>query len=223
MTIQTEQNNAAPRRMASLLESAAYWAGVAAVTLTGLAAVTGIFAWYFSDKVATQRKIDFDHFREKSAVDIAQANERAAEANKIAEEERLARVKLESKLAPRTLKGESQNAVVAAIKQFAPQTFDILWYSDDPESTNLANDIFAAFQRAGWKVDRPSESWLGFGVQLGVIIEFTPEKKDELASTCKTLADAFVKEGIVTVTQPKEREDKERKPTTLVIRVAKKP
>ena len=159
------------------LESASYWTGVFAVGLTAAAAVAGVLTWYFSSKLANVKDAAFDRFKEESKVAVASANEKAAEANKVAEGERLARVKLEARLAPRSLKGESQNSVVRAIEQFSPQSFDILWYPDDPESHNLANDIYVAFQRAGWVLDRPSDSFLGFGVVLGVVIEFAPVKK----------------------------------------------
>src|SRR2546428_2288570 len=51
--------------------------------------------------------------------DIAEAHARAAEANQKAEEEKLARVKIEEKLAPRHLSAEQQRRIVSALKPFA--------------------------------------------------------------------------------------------------------
>ena len=205
------------------LESASYWTGVFAVGLTAAAAVAGVLTWYFSSKLANVKDAAFDRFKEESKVAVASANEKAAEANKVAEGERLARVKLEARLAPRSLKGESQNSVVRAIEQFSPQSFDILWYPDDPESHNLANDIYVAFQRAGWVLDRPSDSFLGFGVVLGVVIEFAPSKKDALAPACNALVSALQKEGIDAISQARTDDDREKQPTTLKIKIGKKP
>jgi hypothetical protein len=148
--------------------------------------------------------------------ELATAQGKQAEAEK-------SLLELRQKLAPRLLKGESQDAVVKATEPFAPQQFDILWYSDDPESHNLANDIYAAFQRAKWVLDRPSGSWLGFSVVLGVIIEFNPSEKDAVAPACEALVSALQKEGIAATAQPWMGDDKEHQPKTLKIKVGKKP
>jgi len=50
--------------------------------------------------------------------EIAKANERAADANKLAEEERLARLKLEEKLADRTFDEKQQERIEAKLKPF---------------------------------------------------------------------------------------------------------
>lgn len=229
MTIAESNSNTTTTRMASLLESAAYWTGIAAVAFTAAAAVAGSLSWYFSYKLSDRKDAEFRAFRESSKVAVAsanekaaQANERAAEANRIAEEEKLARVKLETRLAPRSLKGLSQDAVVNAIKEFAPQTFDILWYPDDPESENLANDIYAAFQRSGWVIER-SNSFLGFRVILGVIIEFSPSKAGDFGPACSALESALKKEGIDATSKARVDDDREKEPHRLRIMVGKKP
>jgi hypothetical protein len=173
-------------RPMSFLETASYWTGVLAVAATAVAAVSGSFAWYFSQKLSNRKDSDFKTFRESSQRAIseaqarsAEANARAAEANKIAEEERLARVKLEARLAPRSLGEESRNAITTAVKQFAPQQFDVLWYPDDQETGNLANEVFLSLRDAGWVLNR-SNSFLGFSLVLGVVIEIAPSKADLL-------------------------------------------
>jgi hypothetical protein len=209
------------------LESASYWTGVFAVGLTAAAAVAGLLTWYFSSKLANVREAAFNRFKEESKVAVASANEkaaeataRAAEANRIAEEEKLARVKLEARLAPRLLPGESQQAVVNAIKQFAPQSFDIVLYADDPESTHLADDIDAICHRAGW-VEESSNSWL-FTLVTGVVVEFAPSKADTVGIAGNALALALRKEGIDATAQPRDDDDKEKQPERLRIKVGKK-
>jgi hypothetical protein len=152
----------------------------------------------------------------------AEANLRAAGANRIAEEERLARVKLEAQLAPRTLKGDSQEDVVNAIKPFAPQAFDILWYTDNPDSQDLANDIYGTCQQAGWVLES-SNSALGSSVILGVVIEFAPSRTNVFGPACNALASALKKEGIDAIAQARVDEDREKEPQRLRIKVGKKP
>jgi hypothetical protein len=211
------------------LESASYWAGVLAVGLTAAAAVAGVLTWYFSSKLANVKDAAFERFKEESKVAVASANEkaaeataRAAEANRIAEEEKLARVKLETRLAPRRLSAESQEAVVNAIKRFTPQSFDILSYADDPESTRLANDIYAILQRAGWLDESSSNSWL-FTLITGVVVEFAPSKADTVGLAGNALALALRKEGVGATAQPRADDDKEKQPEKLRIKVGKKP
>src|SRR5436309_17084 len=125
-TIAKSANRIASNRMSSFLESASYWAGIAAVGLTAAAALAGSFAWYFSHKLSDKKDSEFNSFRESSRVAIseaqarsAEANARAAEANKIAEEERLARVKLEARLAFRSFSRQSRTMIADALRKFA--------------------------------------------------------------------------------------------------------
>jgi hypothetical protein len=228
-TIAKSANITTPSRMASFLESASYWTGIAAVAFTAAAAVAGSLSWYFSYKLSDKKDAEFREFQESSKIAVASANEKAAEANaraadanRIAEEERLARVKLETRLAPRILKGASQTTVAKAIVGFAPQKYDILWYPDDPESLNLANDIYGALQMARW-VHESSNSWLGFMLVSGVVIEFAPSKADTAGVASKALAEALEKEGIVATAEPTASMDGEKEPETIRIKVGKKP
>jgi len=205
------------------LESASYWTGVFAVGLTAAAAVAGVLTWYFSSKLANVKDAAFDRFKEESNVAVAEATARAAEANRIAEEEKLARVKLETRLAPRSLSTESRQIISAELKQFAPQVFDILWYLDDKESQNLANEVFATLTDAGWVLNHGKE-WLGFGLVLGVRIEYAPSKADEFGAASNALASALQKAGIdATVNPNPEQEKPDRFPDRIRIRVGKKP
>jgi hypothetical protein len=228
-TIKESANTNTTKPMStSFLESISYWTGIAAVTFTAAAAVAGSFSWYFSHKLSDKKDSEFNSFRESSNTAIseaqarsAEANARAAEANKIAEEERLARVKIETRLAPRSLSQESRNSISQAVKQFAPQTFDILWYPDDQESLNFANQIFAALKDAGWILNR-SDSWLGFSLTLGVVIEFIPAKSQEFGPAAKALAEALQKEGVAATVELQPGIE-EKIADRIKIRVGKKP
>lgn len=65
------------------LETASFWANIAVVALTVLAAISGIFALYFSNKVGAAKDAALERFKTESATTISLADARAAEANKI--------------------------------------------------------------------------------------------------------------------------------------------
>src|SRR5205807_115944 len=80
----------------------------------GSAFVSAWVGWEITD--ATQKDADT---RIKAAdVRIADATARAAEANQKAEEERLARVQLETRIAPRQITQEQQNELTERLKDF---------------------------------------------------------------------------------------------------------
>ena len=79
-----------------------------------------------------------------------------AEANARAESERLERVKLEAKIAPRRLSGEQKEAFVAALSGVprVPPTVAVVSRLMDAEGGDFADDISAALAAAGWKSER---------------------------------------------------------------------
>ena len=92
---------------------------------------------------------------------VADANARAAEANEKAEQERLARVQLESRLAPRNLSSEQQDRLAKRLAQWATlpgtntrQSVAVFPTTNSFESAALADQIAAALGAAGWDVNR---------------------------------------------------------------------
>jgi len=83
----------------------------------------------------------------------AQAVAEAAQANQRAEQERLARVKIEERLAPRSLTTEQEAGLRSQLSQFPGASVDIFIYgggSDD--ALPLAGMISGSLQSAGWNV-----------------------------------------------------------------------
>lgn len=66
------------------------------------------------------------------------------------ERERTARLKLESKLAPRHLSAEDMKAIVEAIKPYAGQKVDVFVPLGDTEAKVYAADFVKSFRDAGW-------------------------------------------------------------------------
>lgn len=92
---------------------------------------------------------------------IAQADARAAEANEKAEKERLARVKIEARLAPRHLTSDQQERIASRLSRWAilpgtdmRQSVAVFPTTHVFESENLATLIANALTAAGWDVSR---------------------------------------------------------------------
>jgi hypothetical protein len=109
---------------------------------------------------------------------IAKANERAADADRIAESERLVRVELEKQLQPRRLTGEQKKKLTSLLSD-NPQSIMFGWCmngSDDCQ--DLVNDFGEAFNKAGWKTLFGASLRNKRGVQVG----FARGSDEQLAS-----------------------------------------
>lgn len=85
--------------------------------------------------------------------EVATANERAAEANRIAEAERLERIKLEAQVSPRRLTSEQQKRVASALRRFSGKAVSVTSYALDLEAALLGEQIIAALNMAGIRPD----------------------------------------------------------------------
>lgn len=97
---------------------------------------------------------------------IAQANEHAAEANRIAESERLARVELEKQLSPRRLTKEQREKLSKLL--YVPQGSNIAIASSpfDGEAQDFASDLVEAFKAGNWTVVGMGNLKNGRGVEI---------------------------------------------------------
>jgi energy-coupling factor transporter transmembrane protein EcfT len=127
----------------------------------------------------------------------SQANRQATEANHIAEEERLARRKIETKLADRSLTDAQCITIANKVKSFSGQEFLITAYWDSKESLAIANRIASALNYAGWKyIPHERGSWL-FGGVVGVLVYFNPTASERTKKAADILVSALKKEGII--------------------------
>lgn len=81
---------------------------------------------------------------------IAEAEAQAAEANKKAEEERLARVKIEERLAPRRLTLDRLRRFLDILRKGPKGPVDIQFAANDAEASAFASQIRDALRNAGW-------------------------------------------------------------------------
>jgi len=98
-------------------------------------------------RLENERTAVLEQDAEASRAAIAEANARAAEAGQKAEEERLARVKLEQALRPRHLTREQAKAVGEFVRDHLPNLM-LAYTGWDHESSWLASEIGFAVQEA---------------------------------------------------------------------------
>ncbi len=145
---------------------------------------------------------------------IAEANERAANAN-------LALAKFKQ---PRILTPEQQDRIVSKLKAFPNQRFAAYVFSDQ-ESIDLANTLGRILYRAQWVVQSPNSDIaigkLGISVLSGVRVEVAPSHAAQLRAIADRLASALSAEGIPCKTM--EVPEREKSPDAIHIVIGKKP
>jgi hypothetical protein len=92
-------------------------------------------------------------------VEASRLNASAAEAMHLAEQERLARVELEERIAPRRLSADQRWAVAKACEPLRGQTVALISYGMDLESRLLTIQVKEALEAAGIKV-----RWVAVGI-----------------------------------------------------------
>jgi len=132
-----------------------------------------------------------------ATVDVAKANERAAEANLKAETERIERLKLEARLAPRNLTLAQQARIREHVKQFAPQPFMFVSYQDDKEVRGLLFMIGRALLDAGWEGRQPN-AFLMAELFEGITLELTVDNAEKFRPAAEALSAILNEEGIAT-------------------------
>ncbi len=94
--------------------------------------------------------------------DAALALQHAAEANRIAEEERLKRVQIEERMKPRSLKPSPQ--AVSALKAYKGTEYTFLSVFSDEESINLLKQLDSILLSAGWTRVKPPHAYPAINV-----------------------------------------------------------
>ncbi len=204
------------------------WAALATALAASATLIFALFQFWadgIRDARANDRHVALEVQTSEAKRDTAGAMERIAtlqaEAEGLkaqAEADRLARVKIEQKLAPRSLSGEQQLAVVEGIKRFAPQPFRFVSYQDDPEVVHLVHGLIRVLIGAGWK-GLPAKGFLMAQLEFGVRIEYAPEKAAEYAGAANALASALNEAGLAAEAGVKASIDAD----SITIRVGKKP
>ena len=188
------QGRIARKRMWPSFETAVWLYDAANVSLLGALVVgvvaTALVVWMGNVKEEYLRRelADTNVRAEEARAVSAEANARAADANQKAEEERLARVKIEEKLAPRSIAPRQIVALSEKLKPYVGMTIDILQIGESPEITHFRSLIEKTLRAAGW---HPlSSTAVGSGSFIGLSIGVLDDSSnaDKSAATALLLA-----------------------------------
>jgi len=83
----------------------------------------------------------------------ANAEVRAAETSRKADEERIARLKIEAQLAPRRVSGEQETIMKPGLGKFKIPNISLFVMTGNPEVADFASDLERLFKNAGLAVD----------------------------------------------------------------------
>ncbi|HTW68505.1 MAG TPA: hypothetical protein VME47_01340 [Acetobacteraceae bacterium] len=134
---------------------------------------------------------------EAAKAQIADAHARAAEANEKAEHERLERMKIEARLAPRSLAGERLEKFVQTMVALRGTTFGILISESTPESVRIANSVASALSAAGWTPAGTETVSQGVALE-GILVDAEPEAQN----AARRLVEALNTADIAATFQP---------------------
>jgi hypothetical protein len=139
----------------------------------------------------------------------AKAEQHAAEANRIAESERLARIRIEERLAGWKLSPEAQARLIKKLKPYPDTPFD---FSVNPAETRFMETLDAVLSSSGWKREEPKATnskpgtmeipllinrKAGMNSRLGDIEIVVPmELRKQFGAAANALATGLIAEGI---------------------------
>ncbi len=152
--------------------------------------------------------------------EIAIAHERAAELNRKAEEDRLARVKIEERLAPRHITQAQQNAISEKLSEFKNNRVAFGVKPSTDESEWFMRWLAAPFSMAGWRVEmhaNPSEMKY---IHAGVMVETTMHPQAVVIAN--KVVDALRAEGVKAATAPLLEQNPTTDPLRLLIVIGSK-
>lgn len=140
-------------------------------------------------------------------LEIARSNEKAAVATKTAEEDRLARLKMEQELKSRNLSAEQQSAIIHAIKPFAGTPYELA-VNETAEPLHFAEQIDEMLRSANWVARENASTKFRFIIGLtsgtkaeqtfatGVSIRLTHALDKQYGKSAEALISALRANGI---------------------------
>jgi hypothetical protein len=183
----------------SVADRAYFGAAVIALIATAVTIVAGVAQNRLSARISDNKDRAFNEFRVTSETRVAELQKLTAEANQKAEEERLARVKIEARLAPRSVSPEQFAAIVSALAPFPATPISIWQAGETPEIGSVARTVLAATQAARW--DANLWTWTGVGSFLGLIVATKPGATSEITAAAEALTTALNAAGLRCVKQ----------------------
>jgi hypothetical protein len=138
----------------SFWQALSFWTMLVAAITGVIAATSALVSRHAANKASEIVQRESSERIAAALKDAAEANKQAAEANAKAEKERLARLKIEQRLAPRSLSQNGATALYDKAKSFPGIWLTIIMIKDsNRDALPLARQITEALKPAGWKVD----------------------------------------------------------------------
>ena len=197
------------------ISSLTWWSnflGWSAVSLTALGALTGILAWYFAVQLNAAKDEAYTRFKAESSERVASAEAHSSQANAIAadanarasesaketarlnqkaEEERLARIEIEERVAARRIPEKHRSSLANELRPFSGQKASLWFQAGDHEARVFASELALTLESAQWDVYAPATvlRMLESGrhgptvFETGVIVLSTEDEKSMKASS----------------------------------------
>jgi len=187
------------------------FAALVAIGVVG-EAILGVWHWRLDGQMRDLRRAQ-DQLHETELaqfhLDSEEAKAQAAQAEQRAAEASLELAKLK---APRTLRPEQQNRIIAKLNPFGGTKFDIGLMPSDPEAEMLLTVVESMLSTARWEqIDwnggtiiytRTGKPVVGQTSLYGVVIQLRPEEVSQFWPAALALAPALHDEGIAAEAQP---------------------
>lgn len=151
---------------------------------------------------------------------IAEANERAAKADKKAAEAQLELAKFK---APRTLTDEQRERITGKLKPFLGTTFEVVTYPGEPEPATFSNVIAETLVKAGWVFNPNHSHGHLMGLASGVVVVIGREAGSNAGKAGAALLEALRAEGVAETKLGRDSLQINPTPIAIQIQVAKKP
>ena len=156
-----------------------------------------------------------------SKIELSQTALLAAQATRIAEGEKLARVRIEQRLADRVLTYVQIEAISDKVRPFSGQEYEITTFWDLKEPLAIADRIHTALQLAGWEYLKPERTRVILGGREGVRVNVNPAADERTKEAAKSLVTALNGEDIAS--QLREQGDPNNPHNKIYLSIGTKP
>jgi hypothetical protein len=172
------------------------WANIALIVALVLGAISTVLIVWMGNVKDEYLNVRLANTAERAA----RAEQSAAEANKVAEQERLARMKIEQQLAPRSITPSESADISHAVRAYGTVPVDIFVADPSPEAAGLTAILSAALSAGGWVP--MSWTWTGVESAAGISIAYEPGASFETFTQAAGLNEAFTNAGLKSAVGP---------------------
>lgn len=200
------------------------FAALVAIGVVG-EAILGVWHWRLDGKMRDLRHSESQlHERELAQLEkeTQEAAARAAEANRKAEEEKLARVKIEQRLADRVLTDAQLATIADKVRPFSGQEYQVTTFWELREPLAISNRIHQALTLAGWTyIPHGQGGAFLLGGLSGVQVWIHPDADVQVKNAANSLVSALNDEDIAAVL--KQQNPQNPKDNKIALNVGTKP